>query len=138
MGGAILPQSVASGAGLLAGMMILVQGSPWDRRRSPLLRLGPVFKVPISLAFLFPPKGTLLPVGPWACQSLFGGRAHAFGLLVCFHSSGVRGGMSTGLEILVLKQLSLLPFTFSFENKRKQYLLNLFFVPNMGKHWALH
>lgn len=83
MGGAILPQSVASGAGPLA-RMILVQGSPWDRGRSPLFRLGPMFKVPLSLAFLFPQKGMPLPVGPWTCQSLFGFRAM---LLACWFVS---------------------------------------------------
>lgn len=74
MGSAILLQSVASGAGPLA-VMILVQESPWGRRGSPLFRLGMMFKVPPSLAFLFPQKGMPLPVGPWTCQSLFGFRA---------------------------------------------------------------
>lgn len=74
MGDTILPQSVASGAGPQVGMR-LVQGSPWDRRRSPLFRLGPTLKVPLSLAFLFPQKGMPLSVGPWTRQSLFGFRA---------------------------------------------------------------
>lgn len=83
MGGTILLQSVASGAGPLA-VMILIQESPWSRRRSSFFRLGTMVEVPPSLAFLFIPKGMPLPVGPWTCQSLFGFRAMA--LACCFVS----------------------------------------------------
>lgn len=69
MGGAILLHSVVSGAGPLA-VMVLVQVSPWAKRRSPVFTLGATFKVPSSLAFLFLQKGMPLPMGPWTCQSL--------------------------------------------------------------------
>lgn len=65
-----------------------------------------------------------LPVGAWTCRPLFG---HGFGMLVCFHSVGVRGGMSAGWEILVLKRLEPppLPFSFSFLKTKEKILTEL-------------
>lgn len=107
---------------------------PWCRRAT-LFTLGAMFKGLPTVAFLFLPKGSgpLWPPGQAVPDLVWAPCLWPVGVL---HSFGVRGGRSTGLEILVLKQLPLLPLTFSpFENKRKlsnTYWI-FYFVLNMAE-----
>lgn len=121
--GAILLYSVASGTGPRQHGCLLTL-SPRGGKRSLLFTLGAAFKVPpFHGLFCSLKKECLCPWAPGRVSPLFG---HGFGVLVCFHSFGVRGGVSTGWEILILKQLepSLLPFL-SPSLKTKEYSPNL-------------
>lgn len=103
---------------------MLAYVSPRGGKRSLLFTLGAAFKVPpFHGLFCSLKKECLCPWAPGRVSPLFG---HGFGVLVCFHSFGVRGGVSTGWEILILKQLepSLLPFL-SPSLKTKEYSPNL-------------